>query len=269
MERVLALPREAGTPAAAAARDLVADHLEALGYQVNRQRFAFAPSSLNGFPMLRRGPRRPGAAAAAAAHRRAGCPAGRAALVLAGGLLLLAAGRRDRPRLAPAGRCDARGCQPDRDARRRAGSRAGSWPISTPRPRCSRMAGRLVAVWVIGVAVAVADGARRWPGSAGPIPCRWRPGGLQLAVMAGALAGRGRLHGASAGARDNGSGVLAALAAAEAGLDPGDRHLHHRRGGVRAGGRPRLRRPHARRRGLGRRWSSTSTRSTRRASSPS
>ena len=33
------------------------------------------------------------------------------------------------------------------------------------------------------------------------------------------LAGRGRLHGASAGARDNGSGVLAALAFAETSLD--------------------------------------------------
>ena len=52
MEQVLALAREAGTPAAAAARDLVAVHLEALGYQVQRQRFAFAPSSLNGFPVF-------------------------------------------------------------------------------------------------------------------------------------------------------------------------------------------------------------------------
>ena len=52
MRQVLALPREAGSPGAAAARDLVAAHLEQLGYRVERQRFAFLPSSLNGFPVF-------------------------------------------------------------------------------------------------------------------------------------------------------------------------------------------------------------------------
>ena len=33
-------------------RDLVAAHLEGLGYTVARQRFAFVPASLNGFPVF-------------------------------------------------------------------------------------------------------------------------------------------------------------------------------------------------------------------------
>src|SRR5438309_2217905 len=52
MRRVLALPREAGTPAGVTARDIVAEHLEALGYRVERQRFSFFPSSLDGFPVF-------------------------------------------------------------------------------------------------------------------------------------------------------------------------------------------------------------------------
>ena len=52
MGRLLAAPREAGTPGAAAARDLVAAHLEALGYQIDRQRFRFAPSAPLGLPVF-------------------------------------------------------------------------------------------------------------------------------------------------------------------------------------------------------------------------
>ena len=43
--RLLAGPREAGTPAAEAARRLVVEHLEALGYRVTIQRFRFHPSA--------------------------------------------------------------------------------------------------------------------------------------------------------------------------------------------------------------------------------
>ena len=89
MARVLALAREAGTPAAAAARDLVAAHLEGLGYRVDRQRFAFAPSSLNGFPVFGAGL---GGLALLLLPLLTGerVPGWGAALVLAGGLLLLA-----------------------------------------------------------------------------------------------------------------------------------------------------------------------------------
>jgi hypothetical protein len=77
------------------------------------------------------------------------------------------------------------------------------------------MAGRLVAVWVVGLATVVLTGLGlgRLSGSLSP----WVAGaGVVLAVLAGCLAGRGRLRGRSPGARDNGTGVVAALAAAAA-----------------------------------------------------
>ena len=57
--------------------------------------------------------------------------------------------------------------------------------------------------------------ARLW----GPIPLWLGATGAVLGVLAGALTGRGRLKGTSRGARDNGSGVVAALACAEASSD--------------------------------------------------
>ena len=49
---ILTRPREAGTPAAAAARDVVADRLRALGYAVESHPFRFHPSTLWGLPLL-------------------------------------------------------------------------------------------------------------------------------------------------------------------------------------------------------------------------
>nr|MBA3316871.1 M28 family peptidase [Gemmatimonadales bacterium] len=51
------------------------------------------------------------------------------------------------------------------------------------------------------------------------LPLGLATAGVALALLAGALAGRGRLRGTSRGARDNGSGVVAALAFAEASSD--------------------------------------------------
>ena len=82
------------------------------------------------------------------------------------------------------------------------------------------MAGRLVAVWVVAAAVVlltvVAAGRL-----AGPVALWLAAVAAGLAVCAGALAGRSRLHGGSRGARDNGSGVVAAMAAAAAASGPG------------------------------------------------
>ena len=81
------------------------------------------------------------------------------------------------------------------------------------------MAGRLVAVWVIGAAVAgLAALALARLGGTVSVPAAGM--GAAMAVLAGALAGRGRLRGVTPGARDNGTGVAAALAAAEALDDP-------------------------------------------------
>jgi hypothetical protein len=216
MERVLAIAREAGTPAAAAARDLVAAHLEALGYQVRRQRFSFAPSSLNGFPVFGAGL---GGLALLLLPLLTGerAPGWAAGLVLAGGLLLLVVlamgiGLGWLP-LGGAMREDANLIAT------RGGVPVRRWIVAhlDTKAQIQSMAGRLVAVWVIGMAVA-ALAALSLARLRGTVPVPFAGMGAAVAVLAGALAGRGRLRGTTPGARDNGSGVAAALAAAE-GLD--------------------------------------------------
>ena len=81
------------------------------------------------------------------------------------------------------------------------------------------MAGRLVAVWVIGMAVAALTAlalARLGGPRAGA--ARAACGARGSRCSRARSAGRGRLRGSTPGARDNGTGVAAALAAAE-GLD--------------------------------------------------
>jgi Zn-dependent M28 family amino/carboxypeptidase len=76
------------------------------------------------------------------------------------------------------------------------------------------MAGRLVALWTSFLAIGlltVLAAARL----AGPIATAWIALGSGAALLAGFLARRGRLKGRSHGARDNGTGLVAALAAAE------------------------------------------------------
>jgi Zn-dependent M28 family amino/carboxypeptidase len=76
------------------------------------------------------------------------------------------------------------------------------------------MAGRLVAVWMTGLSVAgltiLALLRLR-----GILPITVIALGTVVALLAGILAGRGRLRGRSQGARDNGTGMVAALTAAE------------------------------------------------------
>jgi hypothetical protein len=76
------------------------------------------------------------------------------------------------------------------------------------------MAGRLVAVWVTVVAITGLSvlAALRLNGPVAPL---WLGVGGGMALLAGFLARQGRLSGRSQGARDNGTGVVAALAAAE------------------------------------------------------
>ena len=49
---LLSAPREAGTPGAAHARRLLAEHFTTLGFRVEEQRFRFHPASLNAFPLF-------------------------------------------------------------------------------------------------------------------------------------------------------------------------------------------------------------------------
>lgn len=82
------------------------------------------------------------------------------------------------------------------------------------------MAGRLIAVWVTVLATAALSLLALARLNA-PLDAPWLVGGAALALAAGFLAGKGQLRGRSPGARDNGSGIVAALTAAEASSDPG------------------------------------------------
>lgn len=215
---VLARHREAGTAEAGHAREIVERHLTSLGYRVTRQQFRFHPTALLGLPVLGAGV---GAAALLALPLLVlpGVPGWGALAVLlsllaasaclaggiAAGWLPLGEVREDANLIA------VRGDAPPR-----------RWIVAhlDTKAQAQSMAGRLVAVWVLlgalAYSVALAVG-RLW----GPFPLVPAALGAALAVLAGALAGRGRLRGTSRGARDNGSGVVAALAFAEASSNPG------------------------------------------------
>jgi len=214
--RFLAHHREAGTPEAERARGVVADHLTALGYRVTLQRFRFHPSALLGLPIFGAGigaaglltlplltlPAVPAAGAFAvwlAMVAATTC----LATAVAAGWLTFGEEREDANLIAV-----------------RSESPIRRWIVAhlDSKAQGQSMAGRLVAVWVLAAAIAGTTAlvaARLW----GPIPLWLSAAGAVLGVVAGALAGRGRLRGTSRGARDNGSGVVAALAFAEASSD--------------------------------------------------
>jgi hypothetical protein len=212
--QIVALPREAGTPEAAEARELVAAHLRGLGYSVVSQGFTFAPSSLRAFPIFGAGlgglalvlipflifERLPAWAA---------LPlwiSGLAALIIVAsgvGLGWVPLGetlREDANLVATRGETP-----PSR------------WIVAhlDSKAQAHSMAGRLVAVWMVGVTV-VALTALVLVRLQGALPLAWAAAGAVAALVAGFLAGRGRIKGRSLGARDNGTGVVAALAAAAA-----------------------------------------------------
>ena len=217
-DAVIAIEREAGTPEAAEARRLLAAHLTALGYDVETQRFRFAPSALNAFPLVGAGlgwltvvtiplllfPPAPGWAALA---------------VWLAGLIALALVARGIA-MGWGGAGDMR-----EDANlvaRRPGATVRRWIVAHADTKAQghSMAGRLVAVWIVigAVAAVTALAAARLGGAVSP----WAVApAAALVLAAGIAAGRGRLRGRSRGARDNGSGLVAALAAAETSTDTG------------------------------------------------
>jgi peptidase M28-like protein len=215
---VLTSPREAGTPAAAAAREVVAGRLRAMGYRVEVHPFRFHPSALRALPLLGAGlgwmglvllpllvsPRVSAWAALAA------WLVGVAALAA----LVFGVGSGASP-LAQGG-----GVREDANLLAARSAAVRCWIVAhlDTKAQGHSMAGRLVAVWLVIVAVFGLSGlalARL----AGPLSVA-AAAGAALAVAAGALAGRGRLVGQSPGVRDNGSGVAAALAAAAATDNP-------------------------------------------------
>jgi Peptidase family M28 len=216
-DRVLAHHREAGTPEAAAARAAVVEHLTALGYQVSTQPFRFHPSALMGLPIFGAGV----GASALLALPLLTLPAmpGPGALVVwaviltaticlavgvAAGWVPLGPAREDANIIAV-----------------RSGKSMRRWIVAhlDSKAQAQSMAGRLVTVWLLAAAIlflTTLTVARLW----GPLPLWLGAIGAALAIVAGALAGRGRLRGTSRGARDNGTGIVAALAYAEASSDP-------------------------------------------------
>jgi hypothetical protein len=210
--QVLALPREAGTPEAAKARELVAAHLTGLGYTVVSQCFTFAPSSLRAFPIFGAGL---GGLALALLPFLASdsLPPWAALAVWMGGLLALAIvatgvglgwvylgeGLREDANLIAT-----RGQRPPK-----------RWVVAhlDSKAQGHSMAGRLVAVWIVGLAIVTLT-ALALARFSGPRSLGLAGLGAVVAILAGFLAGRGRLRGRSHGARDNGTGIVAALAAA-------------------------------------------------------
>lgn len=221
MAAVLALPREAGTVEAAEARGLLAAHLRELGYEVETQPFAFAPGALNAFPFLGAGlgwlavltiplllmPAVPNWAALA---------------VWLAGLVTLGLLVRG---VALGWSVGGAGGENREDAnliaRRPGGAPVRRWIVAhtDTKSQGHSMAGRLVAVWVVLAAILTQTtlAALRLGGA---LPAAAVAGAGALTLVAGALAGRGRLKGVTTGALDNGSGLFAALVAAETSRDP-------------------------------------------------
>lgn len=210
--------REAGSEAAKKARERVAEFLAGCGYRVTVQRFAFSTSGLLGFPVFGAGL---GWLALLEIPLLAmpGVSGSAALLVLIPGLIavtLLAAGlglgwykmgtemREDANLVATRG-----------------DGRVERWIVAhlDTKAQAHSMAGRLVAVWVAVLATVILAASaviRLW----GALPVAAVSAVSGLAVVAGFLAGRGRIKGTSPGARDNASGLLAALTAAERVKDP-------------------------------------------------
>lgn len=212
LEAVLALEREAGTAGAADARALLTRELEALGYDVVAQRFAFSTGTLNALPVLGAGlgwltllqipllllPAVPGWAALVVLL------VGLACLVLIG-------------RAIGTGATTAGGEL--REDTNLIATRPGAVPIRwlvahlDTKAQGHSMAGRLVTVWVLVGAILALLALAVWRTSAMP-PVPVVVVAAAASMMAGFLAGRGRLKGRTVGARDNGSGLVALMTAA-------------------------------------------------------
>jgi hypothetical protein len=196
----------------------VATYLTSLGYTVVTQKFSFAPASLRAFPIFGSGL---GGLALILLPFLASAtlPAWSALAVWSMGLLALA---------IIAGGVGLGWVSLGEPAREdanliatRDGVRPRRWIVAhlDTKAQGHSMAGRLVAVWVSILAI-VALGVLCLARLNGPLSAWWLGLGAAVGLAAAVLAGRGRLAGKSLGARDNGSGVVAALTAAASTTDP-------------------------------------------------
>lgn len=196
--------------------------LEARGYVVQEQRFSFQPAALSAFPLVGAGlgwltliqlPLLTFASvppwAALAVWLTGVLALGVLAWGIGSGTRVPGAEQREDANLI---------------ARPPGGAPVRRWLVAhlDSKAQGHSMAGRLVAVWVLAAAVLTLTGlaAARLLGG-GPLGHVPVAAGAGLALAAGGLAARGRLKGGSHGARDNGTGLLAALEAAGGAPVPG------------------------------------------------
>lgn len=213
VERLVTVPREAGTPGAAEARRLVAAHLAALGYAVREEPFRFPPATLEAFRLFGAGFLTL-ALLAMPFLASPGLPRWGALLLLAGGLPLVGA-----IALAVGAGWVELGGGTREDANlvaRRGGAPVRTWLVAhlDTKAQAQSTAGRLVAIWVLVTAGVAMLGLAGWR-LAGPVPLPALMGAALLSVAGTGLAARSRRRGTSPGARDNASGLLAVLLAAE------------------------------------------------------
>jgi hypothetical protein len=214
--QLLSLSREAGTPEAARARELISNHLITLGYKVDVQKFTFSPASLRAFPIFGAGLGGLALVLLPFLYSTTLPSWGAFAVWLAGLLALLTVVIGVGLGWAPLGEA----LREDANLIATRG-RPRRWIVAhlDTKAQGHSMAGRLVAVWTtVGAILLLTILALIRLG--GPLSPLWLALGAGFAVASGFLAGRGRLRGRSQGARDNGSGVVAALVAAEATTDP-------------------------------------------------
>lgn len=220
LKLLLSDSREAGTDGALQARRVLSEHLSNLGFDVEEQPFRFSASSLTAYPLFGAGlgwlmlvqillltvPRAPSWAALAT------WVTGTVALgILVTGVSL---------GWAPLG-------GRIRDSANLIATRAGTdrvrrWIVAHYDTKAQGMslASRLAAMVYSAVIVLLLTGlavARLW----GPIDVDIVAGVAVLALIACGLAGRGALRGGSYGARDNATGLLAAVILAQQDTDPG------------------------------------------------
>lgn len=210
---LLGLEREAGTEGAAEARRNISEHLRALGFQVEVQRFAFSTGTLNALPVFGAGLGWLTVLAIPLLLMQ-GAPAWASLVVWLLGLaalVVVASG-------IALGWAPARGERRE-DANlivRRPEARVRRWIVAHVDTKAQRqsMAGRLVALGVAALGVTVMAGlaiARLVT-----VPPAWLvAAGAGVTLAASVLASRARLKGTTVGAVDNGSGLAAALIAAE------------------------------------------------------
>lgn len=208
-------PREAGTDSASQARQALQHHFESLGFSVLEEPFEFSAQALWAFPVLG-----VGLGALGLLEVPLLCsPEWPAWVAITGwfaGLVLLALVCARLMAVPPLPGFSIR--HDSNLIATRGEAPVSCWVVAhvDSKAQGHSMAGRLVALWFVLLAIAFISLMAVWRlATAQPVPFGLVVLGAGFAVLAGALAMRGRLKGTSAGARDNGTGILAALVAAQ------------------------------------------------------